>query len=331
MLKVLITGGAGFIGGALAEALANQGNDVHILDSFARGRRDSFLERLLSRENVTLHTLDLLEPNALSVLDSDFTHVFHFAAILGVQKVLDEPYSVLRDNVLLLEPVIEFARRQCDLQRLVFASTSEIYAGSLEHMDMPLPTPESTPLALPGLERPRTSYMLSKIYGEAMVRHAGLPFTIVRPHNVYGPRMGQKHVVPQLLQKAFDAPSGASIEVFSVSHRRTFCFIDDAVEMLIRTATSASCTNQVLNLGTQAPEITIRKLAEIVIASVGKELSIDAAPETAGSPVRRCPDMQRMAELTGYQSVVGPEEGVARTYDWYRDYVFEGDATKVAS
>ena len=331
MLKVLIAGGAGFIGGFLAEALANQGHDVHILDSFARGRRDSFLDHLLRRDNVTLHTIDLLEPNALSVLDADFTHVFHFAAILGVQKVLEEPYQVLRDNLLLLEPVIAFAGRQRALERLVFASTSEIYAGALEHMDMPLPTPESTPLALPGLDRPRTSYMLSKIYGEAMVRHSGLPFTIVRPHNVYGPRMGQKHVVPQLLQKAFDAPNGASIEVFSVSHRRTFCFIDDAVEMLIRTATRTSCVNQVLNLGTQSPEITIRELAEIVIKSVGKDLSIDAAPETAGSPTRRCPDMQRMAELADYESVVGPEEGVARTYEWYRDFVFEGDATKVAS
>jgi len=138
-------------------------------------------------------------------------------------------------------------------------------------------------------------------------------------------------VIPQLLQKAFDAPSGGSIEVFSVSHRRTFCFIEDAVEMLIRSATRPSCVNEVLNLGTEPPEITIRELAEIVIRSVGKELSIEAAPETPGSPSRRCPDMTRMSELTGYQSIVGPEDGVARTYEWYRDFVFEGDETKVAS
>jgi nucleoside-diphosphate-sugar epimerase len=66
---------------------------------------------------------------------------------------------------------------------------------------MPIPTPEDTLLALPGLDQPRTSYMLSKIYGEAMVRHSGVPFTILRPHNIYGPRMGSSHVIPELLQK----------------------------------------------------------------------------------------------------------------------------------
>ena len=120
---------------------------------------------------------DLLRPDALADLADDYTHVIHLAAILGVQNVLEQPYATLRDNVHLLEAALALAARQSRLERLVFASTSEVYAGSLELMDMPIPTPESTPLALPRLEQPRTSYMLSKIYGEAMVRHSGLPFT----------------------------------------------------------------------------------------------------------------------------------------------------------
>ena len=84
-------------------------------------------------------------------------------------------------------------------------------------------------------------------------------------------------------------PEGGSIEVFSVDHRRTFCFVDDAVEMLVRSANSEACASEVLNLGCQSPEIEIRTLAEQVIATVGKRLDIDPRPATQGSPGRRCP------------------------------------------
>ena len=160
---------------------------------------------------------DLRASDALADLGSDYTHVFHLAAIVGVGHVLERPYATLRDNVRLLDVVLDFARRQSALARFLFASTSEVYAGSLEHLDMPVPTPEDTPLALPSLAHPRTSYMLSKLYGEALVRHGGVPFTIFRPHNVYGPRMGLSHVVPQLLEKAHRAPDGGTLEVFSSS------------------------------------------------------------------------------------------------------------------
>jgi nucleoside-diphosphate-sugar epimerase len=233
--------------------------------------------------------------------------------------------------VRLLETALGFAARQRRLERLVFTSTSEVYAGSLELMAMPIPTPEDTPLALPPLDQPRTSYMLSKIYGEAMVRHAGLPFTIVRPHNVYGPRMGLAHVVPQLLERAHKAPANASLEVFSVDHRRTFCFIDDAVEMLLRAATLPACAGAVLNLGNQAPEVSIGTVAEIVVRTVGKPLTIVPRPATPGSPARRGPDMTRMATLTGYRGGVSLEEGIRRTYEWYRPNVFEHGEREVAT
>jgi len=326
--KVLITGGAGFIGGFLARALSDQGHTVHILDSFSRGRKDKFLDELLARENISLHEIDLLQSNALADLESDYSHIFHLAARLGVQGVINNPYQTLRDNMLLLEPVIAFALEQVALERFVFTSTSEIYAGSLEHMDMPLPTPETTPLALPDLDRPRMSYMLSKIYGEAMVRHSGLPFTIIRPHNVYGPRMGQEHVVPQLLQKVHDATDGGVFEVYSVEHMRTFCFIDDAIEMLTRAALSPDCKDQCLNLGTQDPEITIGHLAEIIIETVGRNLTIKPLPPTPGSPERRCPDMSLMSKLTGYSSKITVGDGVARTYSWYKEAIFNEKASK---
>lgn len=330
-MKILITGGAGFIGGFLAQSFAARGYTVHLADSLARGRRDRFVSDLLASGSVTLFERDLLRSDALADLADDYTHVVHLAAILGVQNVLKRPYATLRDNIHLLEAALVLAARQVRLERLVFASTSEVYAGSLELMDMPIPTPESTPLALPRLDQPRTSYMLSKIYGEAMVRHSGLPFTIIRPHNVYGPRMGMAHVIPQLLEKAYRAEEGGTIEVFSVEHRRTFCFIEDAVEMIARVATTPGCAGETLNVGNQSPEITVGALAEVIVRTVGKRLAIDPKPATPGSPARRCPDMSRMLELTGYRGRVSLEEGVQRTYAWYRPMVFEGGETEVAT
>ena len=331
MGKVLVTGGAGFVGGFLAKALAAQGDTVHLVDNLARGRRDAFLIELLASPNVRLFERDLLQPEALSDLDADYTQVFHFAAIIGVQHVLRRPYPTLRDNVLLLDTAIAFARRQPRLRRFVFASTSEVYAGSLELGMLPIPTAEDTPLAVAPLDQPRTSYMLSKIYGEAMVRQAGLAFTIVRPHNFYGPRMGMSHVIPQLLERAYRAAPGGILEVFSVDHRRTFCFIDDAVEMVVRAAKAASCEGQVLNVGNESPELTIGELAEMIVRVVGRNLTIVPRPATPGSPERRCPDMSRLRQLTGYAARIPLEEGVRRTYDWYRPMVFEGGEPEVAT
>lgn len=330
MSRILITGGAGFIGGHLARVLADRGFEIHLVDNLARGRQDRFLTELLEGGKVELIQRSLGEPGALADLPDDYSHIFHLAAILGVQNVLDRPYATLRDNVALLESAIDLARRQRELERFVFASTSEVYAGSLQHLDLPFPTPENVPIALPDLDQPRTSYMLSKLYGEAMVQHAGVPFTIVRPHNFYGPRMGLAHVVPQLLEKAHRADAGSEIEVFSVEHRRTFCFIDDAVAMIAAAATKPDCAGRTLNIGTESPEVSIGELAELIVRVVGKPLTIAPAPTTPGSPSRRCPDMSLTSELVGLRAGTPLEDGVRRTYEWYLPTVFEGRGDDVA-
>ena len=322
MSKILITGGAGFIGHALGRRLAGQGHQVVLADNFARGARDAELLDLSAQANVRLLEVDLLAPDATGGFDTDFTHIIHLAARLGVDNVLKRPYQTLQDNVLLMAPVIELARRQSGLERLVFTSTSEVYAGSLEVLDMPIPTPEETPLANTPLDHPRTSYMLSKIYGEAMIRHCGLPFTIFRPHNVYGPRMGTAHVIPQLLEKAHNAKAGESIQVFSPDHTRTFCYIDDAVEMMIAAMFAAAGAGQVLNLGNERPETAIADLARLVVQAVGKDLTLTWGETTPGSPSRRCPAMGRMKQVTGLEGQVGLADGIQRTYDWYRAHVF---------
>jgi UDP-glucose 4-epimerase len=320
--KALVTGGTGFIGAHLANSLVSRGYHLDLVDDFSRGANDDAIASLNQSGQVRLLERDLRRPGALDDLDVDYDCIVHLAAIVGVANVLERPYEVLRDNILMTGEAIALARRQPALGRFLFASTSEVYAGTLEHFTLPVPTTESTPLALPGLELARTSYMLSKLYGEAMCHQAGIPFTIVRPHNVYGPRMGLAHVIPELLLRAHKATDDR-LEVFSVDHRRTFCYVDDAVEMIARATESTKCEGATLNVGTQAPEVAIGELAALIVEVVGKKLEIVALPPTPGSPERRCPDMSKTTELTGYEPRVGLEEGITRTYEAYRMEVFE--------
>jgi UDP-glucuronate decarboxylase len=322
--RALVTGGCGFIGSHLARRLLDDGWAVDLLDDFSRGVHDADLRALLARPEVRLEERDLREAGALDGL-GPYDVVFHFAAILGVANVLERPYETLRDNTALLVSVLEWARAQSTAPRVLFTSTSEVYAGSLEEGLLPVPTPEGAPIVVPPRERPRTSYMLSKLYGEALCLSAGVPVTIVRPHNFYGPRMGMSHVIPELLGRAHATPDGGSLEVYSVDHRRTFCFIDDAVELVLRAALAPEGEGRVLNAGAQEPEWTIGKVAEVVCRTVGKQLEIVPLPPTPGSPLRRAPDLSQIRALTGYTPAVGLEEGVRRTYDWYRANVFSSD------
>jgi UDP-glucose 4-epimerase len=318
----LITGGAGFIGGHLARRLLDDGWSVTVVDDLSRGVHDRFVGSLSDDGRFTLRMADLRDRRAVRELGTHHTHIFHFAARLGVQQVLDHPYPVLRDNVALLETALELADAQTDLARFVFPSTSEVYAGTQQRFELPIPTPESTPLAVSPLEHPRTSYMLSKIYGEALVHHAGVPFTIVRPHNFYGPRMGRSHVIPQLLQRIHDAEPGDDLVVYSIDHRRTFCYIDDAIEYLVRLAVAPAAEGETFNVGCQGPEVRIGELAVLLAEAVGRHVVVVPGEDTPGSPPRRCPDMAVTAAVTGHLPAVSLVEGVRRTYQWYRNEVF---------
>ena len=141
-MKALITGGAGFIGYHLTKELLTQGYEVVLADNFSRGVEDSFLKELEKNPNVTFISGDLMEKENVMRLGVDFDYIYHLAAIIGVQNVLNHPYEVLEKNVELLIHMIEFARAQQHLQRFIFASTSEIYAGTLQYYDMAIPTPE---------------------------------------------------------------------------------------------------------------------------------------------------------------------------------------------
>jgi UDP-glucose 4-epimerase len=322
--KILIIGGAGFIGYHLGKRLLDANCQVVLIDNMFRGVLDEELEALIRHPRVRFIQGDIRDPEVLKNLESDYHYIYHLAAIIGVAHVHKRPFQVLLDNTTMMLNVLALARAQIALQRLVFTSTSEVYAGTLKYFTLPFPTPESTPLAIMDLKEPRTSYMLSKIYGEALCHQSGLPFTIIRPHNFYGPRMGLSHVIPELLQRAHEAPARGDLAVYSMSHRRTFCFIEDAVEMIRRLAEAPEGEGETFNVGKQTPELTIRELAEMIIKVVNKPLNLIEQSETPGSPSRRCPDMSKTLGLTGYRCRFNLSQGLELTYRWYRDMTFSG-------
>lgn len=324
MKKVLITGGAGFIGYHLALCLLDAGYRVTLIDNFSRGVADITLDELNKNDNIEFINLDLMDEAEIRKLDDDYEYIYHLAAIIGVQNVLNHAYDVLEKNVLLLTNIIHFAERQVNLKRFIFTSTSEIYAGTLRYFTMELPTPETTPLTIPDLDEARTSYMLSKIYGEALIRQSGLPYTIVRPHNFYGPRMGMSHVIPELLKKAVNLKDGEDLEVFSVDHTRTFCYIDDAVMMMRLLAESGNALNEFYNIGNQEPEVKMSYVGECVVNTVGKNLKIKPKPVTEGSPARRCPNVEKLHQAVDYQPRFDLQTGINKTYEWYKENIFNG-------
>jgi nucleoside-diphosphate-sugar epimerase len=321
--KALVTGGLGFIGLHLSARLLAEGFEVRALDNGERGVIDAEIDALAANARYRLILGDIAQEDAVANLDDGYDLVFHLAAIVGVDNVVRQPYRVLRDNAAALARMLEWSSRQKNLRRFVFPSTSEVYAGTLESFGIKIPTPEDTPLTVADLARPRTSYMLSKIYGEALCRHSGLPVTIVRPHNVYGPRMGMSHVIPELLERAHHTPDGGKLRVFSPSHSRTFCYIDDAVELIVRLALSERSNGGTFNIGSCESETTIADLASLIVQTVGKCVEIEIGPNTEGSPVRRRPDVSLAVSTTSYAPAVGLAEGLRQCYGWYRRNVFD--------
>jgi len=319
--RILITGGAGFVGHHLAQALSDDGTDeVTLLDNLSRGARDEDLAALTRRPNVRLSVGDLRDAAVWDQLEGGYDEVYHLAAVIGVRNVVERPAEVIRTNALstlhLLDWFVDGGGR-----KVLFSSTSEAYAWTQHFHDLPVPTPEDSPLSLTDLSDPRSSYAGSKIFGELAItqfcRAAGKPFVIVRYHNVYGPRMGNEHVIPELFLRALSGQD--PLTVYSVEHRRAFCYVSDAVAATVAAMREPAAEGLTVNVGNDREEITIGELAERLLRHAGIEATI-SAKEAASDPVkRRCPDLTRARNLLGYEPKVMLDDGLERTLAWYAE------------
>lgn len=314
--RVLISGGAGFVGLHLARALVARGDRVTLLDDLSRGRRDADLGALLPR--LELREWDLTAPLPDDLLAAAYTQVYHLAARVGVQQSERQPEQVLRDNLLSTIHLLDWCARRPGLV-VGFASSSEVYAGTVAAGQAPVPTPETVPLTVLQPPAARACYGASKLAGELLCdyygRAHGLRIRSFRLHNVYGPRMGSAHVVPQFIERA---RRGADPFAVHGDQRRCFCHVDDAVRAILLLMALDRAEPLVVNVGNDREEIGMADLAGRVtrLAGYAPAISVQAAP--AGSPARRCPDLGLLRSLVAYEPRVDLDQGLAETWSWYR-------------
>ena len=320
MKKVLITGGAGFIGLHLAKKLLKKRNfKIDILDNFQRGKFDDDLKTISKNNKIKIIKSDLNKKNSFS---TDYDYIFHLSAILGVENVIKNPYLTLKQNISLTHKILDVCIKQKKLSKFIFFSTSEVYAGTLKHYGLKFPTPEETPLTIESLRSERPSYMASKILGEMLTLSLKTKFStlIIRPHNFYGPRMGNSHVIPQLYKKIIDAKPNQKILIKNSNHIRTFCFIEDAVDHILNLTFSKNSDNQIFNVGTQ-DEINIKKLA-ILIKKLTKRNDIKfiySKLDFDQSPIRRRPSIKKLLKISKIKKT-SLNKGLAHTLEWYKNF-----------
>lgn len=202
---------------------------------------------------------------------------------------------------------------------MVWTSSSEAYAGLADLGVLPLPTPEDVPLIIPDVANTRFSYASSKVAGEALAQayaaERGLGVTVVRPHNVYGPRMGYDHVIPELIGRINDGES--PLMLYGGEQTRSFCYVDDATEILARLGEGSFPPGFTVHLGNGQEEVSIEDLACRLLRVMGKPERTENRPAPEGSVARRRPDTTKAEQAVGFRPRVTLDEGLAGTAVWY--------------
>jgi UDP-glucose 4-epimerase len=304
-VKVLITGGAGFIGSHLAEALLERGDEVYVLDDLSTGSIDN-IEHLKGAKGFR-YTIDTVmnEPSTAEQVDR-VDVVVHLAAAVGVRLIVESPVHTIETNVHGTETVLKLANKK--KKRVLLASTSEVYGKSVE-----FPFREDSDLVMGPTTKGRWSYACSKAIDEflalAYYKEKKLPVTVVRLFNTVGPRQTGRYgmVIPNFVRQAL---AGAPITVHGDgSQRRCFTDVTDVVRALIGLIDHPDAIGEVFNVGSQQ-EISILDLAKKVKAKAKSASEIIFVPyekayeEGFEDMPRRIPDTGKIEKLIGYRPTV---------------------------
>ena len=290
MPSILVTGGAGFVASDLAIKLASDPqNNVTVVDNLLTGDRRKLPMRLAPNMRFIKCDVNRLEDISAVFFANRFDYVFHYAAVVGVKRTTDNPVMVLRDidgirNILDLS-------KNTGVQRVLYSSSSEVYGEPVE-----IPQNErTTPL------NSKLPYAIVKNIGEAFLRsyhkEFGLPYTVFRFFNTYGPHQSRDFVVSKFIRAAL---ANEDITLYGDgSQTRTFCYIDDNTDACLAAFRRGEVLNDVVNIGSDA-EITIKDLARLIIEITGSSSRIVHLPPLAeGDMTRRMPDIARMRALLG--------------------------------
>lgn len=326
MSKILITGGAGFIGYHLAKKLVEDpANEISIADNLVRGRADSEFEQLLQMPKVKFFDLDLTDLPSMKIIWGYFDEVYHLAAIIGVKHCMKDPARVLEVNLKSTMNIIQLViENRC--KKLLFSSTCETYASGFGLGIVKLPTNENVPLSVSDIRNPRSSYAVSKMAGEQLIifnAEGNYNFSIVRYHNIFGPRMGYAHVIPEILNRIYNKES--PFKIFGADQTRSFCYVDDGVEQTIGCMRSDRTNGEIVHVGNNRGEILIRNLVKKLFDLTDYKSGLLEVPAPVGSVKRRCPDISKMERLTGISPRVSLDQALKQTVDWYWPRLKKGE------
>ena len=304
-MKILITGGAGFIGSNLAKRLVNDGHNVVVLDSLLRGNKldkDTFNKLLFIKGDVRDRSLVIEASKGVDM-------IFHFAAVLGVDIVADNPVETMDVEVIGTRNVVDAAEIN-NVKRIMYASTSGIYSHSAIVKNA---------LTEEVLVDPRTSYAMAKRYNEIYLashhEERNLNVISVRFFNVYGSNQDNRMVVPRFFEQAIE---NKPITVFGNGHQtRDFTYIDDTIESCVRLMNLDGC--HIVNIANEA-EWNINDLASFIkktTDSMSKITYIDAPKNRYDYEVeRRVGSSEKLMKLTGYKPLTTLKEGLDRIYQY---------------
>jgi UDP-glucose 4-epimerase len=320
MPRYLITGGAGFIGSHLAERLLALGQRVTVLDNLSTGHVEN-IRPLRSSPDFEFVMDEVANERVLAELVDPADIVFHLAATVGVQKIIDSPVETIVNNVHGTETVLKAVAKK--RRKIVIASTSEVYGKSAD-----LPFREDGDLVLGPTSKARWSYACSKAIDEFLAiaywREKKTPAVVARLFNTIGPRQSGQYgmVAPRFIGQALD---GHNVTVYGTGEQtRSFTYVSDVVEWLVRLAHDDRAVGEIFNLG-NPNEITISDLAQRVIRLTGSTSRIqyvpyDQAYESGFEDMgRREPDISKVVALTGYRPAVDVDEALRRTIAWLRE------------
>ena len=318
-MRALITGGAGFVGSHLAEALVARGDEVYVIDNLSTGSIEN-IEHLKPHPSFR-YTIDTImnEPVTAELIDR-VDVVFHLAAAVGVRLIVESPVNTIETNVHGTEMVLKLANKK--KKKVVIASTSEVYGKSEV-----VPFREDNDLVMGPTSKGRWSYACSKAIDEFLAlayhKEKRLPVVVVRLFNTVGPRQTGRYgmVIPNFVKQAL---MGHPLTVHGDgSQTRCFTSVSDVVEGLLRLAAHDGAVGRVFNIGNDREEVSILELARRVKARTSSTSEIQTVPysqayeEGFEDMQRRVPDLSRIRALVGYEPQVHLDQILDRVIEYF--------------
>jgi nucleoside-diphosphate-sugar epimerase len=309
--RILITGGAGFIGTHLCRLLMAD-NEVVILDNL---RRNALQPAGLDREaSVELRVGDVIDPEAVTGAMEGCTHVVHLAAIAGVDTVMKHPVETMRTNMLGTVNVLEAAQAVEGIERVVDYSTSEVFGRHAFNVT------EGDVTSLGAVGEARWTYAVSKLATEHLTfnyhKQHGLPTCSVRPFNIYGPMQVGEGAVHHFIVRALQEQpllvhnDGGQI--------RAWCYVEDICDGTLTALEHPDAVGHAFNIGNPRSTVTIYNLARDIVRLSGSSSPIEFVRWPYVDVELRIPNIDKARELLGFEPEVDLEEGLTRTIAWYR-------------